>query len=144
MVSRSRIWRHGFRTEDRQLPRWRSSCFARSREANHETSLKMNAPERELMAQKDDVWVASTCSLCYGTCSNLVHRVDGTAIKIEGNPDSAVGRGRLCGKGVSGLMSHYDPNRLKVPLRRTNPKKGIDEDPGWKEISWDEALDEIA
>jgi len=93
---------------------------------------------------RDDAWVPSTCALCYGTCSTRVHRVDGTAIKIEGHPDSAVGRGRLCGKGVSGLMSHYDPNRLKVPLRRTNPRKGLDEDPGWKEISWEEALDEIA
>ena len=31
-----------------------------------------------------------------------------------------------------------------LPLRRTNPKKGLNEDPGWKVISWDEALDEIA
>ena len=30
---------------------------------------------------------------------------------------------------VSGIMSHYDPNRLTKPLRRTNPKKGLDEDP---------------
>jgi len=104
----------------------------------------MNAVATELETRRDDEWVPSTCALCYGTCSILVHRVDGTAVKIEGNPDSALGKGRLCGKGVSGLMSHYDPNRLTVPLRRTNPKKGIGEDPGWKEISWDEALDEIA
>ena len=104
----------------------------------------MNTSTPEFMTQRDDMWIPSSCALCYGTCSILVHRVDGTAIKIEGNPDSAVGKGRLCGKGVSGLMSHYDPNRLTVPLRRTNPKKGIDEDPRWKEISWDEALDEIA
>lgn len=104
----------------------------------------MNTSTPEFMTQHDDTWIPSSCALCYGTCSILVHRVDGTAIKIEGNPDSAVGKGRLCGKGVSGLMSHYDPNRLTVPLRRTNPKKGINEDPGWKEISWDEALDEIA
>jgi anaerobic selenocysteine-containing dehydrogenase len=104
----------------------------------------MNTSTPEFMTQHDDTWIPSSCALCYGTCSILVHRVDGTAIKIEGNPDSAVGKGRLCAKGVSGLMSHYDPNRLKVPLRRTNPKKGINEDPGWKEISWDEALDEIA
>ena len=104
----------------------------------------MNAGATELETRRDDEWVPSTCALCYGTCSILVHRVDGTAIKIEGNPDSALGKGRLCGKGVSGLMSHYDPNRLTVPLRRTNPKKGIGEDPGWKEISWDEALDEIS
>ena len=89
-------------------------------------------------------WIPSSCALCYGSCSIRVRRVDGVVAKIEGNPESAVGKGRLCGKGVSGIMSHYDPNRLTRPLRRTNPRKGIDEDPGWKEISWDEALDEIA
>jgi 3-isopropylmalate/(R)-2-methylmalate dehydratase large subunit len=41
-------------------------------------------------------------------------------------------------------VAHYDPNRLKQPLKRTNPRKGIGVDPGWKEIGWDEALDEIA
>ena len=92
----------------------------------------------------DDVWIPSSCSLCYGTCSILAHRVDGVVVKIEGNPESAVGKGRLCGKGVSGIMTHYDPNRLTRPLRRTNPKKGLNEDPKWKEISWDEALDEIS
>jgi len=91
----------------------------------------------------DDVWIPSSCSLCYGTCSILAHRVDGVVVKIEGNPESAVGKGRLCGKGVSGIMTHYDPNRLTRPLRRTNPKKGLNEDPKWKEISWGEALDEI-
>ena len=47
-------------------------------------------------------------------------------------------------KGVAGLMYYHDPNRLKKPLRRTNPKKGIGIDPQWKEISWEEALDEIS
>ena len=105
----------------------------------------MNEPSnpKNLAQARDDVWVPSTCALCYGACSIRAHRVDGEVIKIEGNPDSAVGKGRLCGKGVSGIMSHYDPHRITKPLRRTNPKKGLDEDPGWKEISWDEALDEI-
>lgn len=94
-------------------------------------------------AAKDD-WVPTSCALCYGSCSILAHRVDDVVVKIEGNPDSAVGKGRLCGKGVSGIMTHYDPNRLTVPLRRTNPKKGLGEDPGWKEISWDEALEEVS
>ncbi|MCC6473396.1 MAG: molybdopterin-dependent oxidoreductase [Burkholderiales bacterium] len=94
--------------------------------------------------ERDDAWFASSCALCYGTCSTLVHRVDGVVVKIEGNPDSVVGKGRLCGKGVSGILSHYDPNRLRQPLRRTNPRKGIGVDPGWKPISWEEALCEIA
>jgi molybdopterin-containing oxidoreductase family molybdopterin binding subunit len=93
---------------------------------------------------RDDVWVPSSCALCYATCSILAHRVDGTLVKIEGNPESTVGKGRLCGKGVSGIMTHYDPNRLTKPLRRTNPEKGIGIDPKWREISWDEALDEVA
>ena len=92
----------------------------------------------------DDVWIPSTCNLCYGTCSILAHRVDGVVVKIEGNPDSTIGMGRLCGKGVSGLLTHYDPNRVRTPLRRTNPEKGIDIDPLWEEISWDQALDEVA
>ena len=92
---------------------------------------------------QEDTYVPSTCSLCYGTCSILAHRVDGVVVKLEGNPDSAIGKGRLCGKGVSGIMTHYDPNRLRYPMRRTNPKKGLNEDPGWKRISWEEALDEI-
>lgn len=94
--------------------------------------------------QGDDAWIPSSCALCYGSCSIVAHRVDGVVVKVEGNPESVVGKGRLCGKGVSGIMTHYDPNRLRVPLRRTNPKKGLDEDPGWKEITWEEALGEIA
>lgn len=94
--------------------------------------------------RQDDAWIPSACSLCYGTCSILAHRVDGVLVKIEGNPESAVGKGRLCGKGVSGLMTHYDPHRVRTPLRRTNPVKGIGVDPGWKEVSWEEALSEVA
>src|SRR3990167_383081 len=93
---------------------------------------------------RDDAWIPSSCALCYGSCSILAHRVDGVVVKVEGNPQSVVGKGRLCGKGAGGIMTHYDPNRLKTPLRRTNPKKGLDEDPRWKEITWDDALEDIA
>ena len=103
---------------------------------------------RELKDPKDgeiweDKWIPSACTICYGGCSILVHRVNGTVIKIEGNPKSPVGSGRLCAKGISGIMFLYDPHRVNTPLRRTNPKKGIGIDPGWKPISWDEAMDEI-
>ena len=60
----------------------------------------MNAPSAAEI-ERDDAWIPSSCALCYGTCSILAHRVDGVVVKIEGNPDSAVGKGRLCGKGVS-------------------------------------------
>lgn len=36
----------------------------------------------------------------------------------------------------------YSPERILSPLKRTNPKDSTD--PGWEEISWDEALDTIS
>jgi molybdopterin-containing oxidoreductase family molybdopterin binding subunit len=92
----------------------------------------------------DDVWISTICGRCYAQCGIRVHRVNGVAIKIEGEPDSMMGGGGgICGKGAAGLQVLYDPNRLNKPLRRTNPEKGLFVDPKWKEISWDEALDEI-
>ncbi|TAK48155.1 MAG: molybdopterin-binding protein [Xanthobacteraceae bacterium] len=102
----------------------------------------MNIQQKISPDVRDDVWIPSACTICYGGCSILAHRVDGTVIKIEGNPKSPNGAGKLCAKGVSGIMILYDPNRVSTPLRRTNPNKGIGIDPGWKPISWEEALSE--
>jgi molybdopterin-containing oxidoreductase family molybdopterin binding subunit len=41
-------------------------------------------------------------------------------------------------------MTLYNPSRVNVPLKRTNPQKGLDTDPEWVEITWEEALDTIA
>jgi len=92
----------------------------------------------------DDAWIPTQCGRCFSNCSIRVHRIDGVAVRIEGNPDSWMGsQGGLCAKGASGTQVLYDPNRLNVPLRRTNPEKGLYVDPKWKEISWEEALDEM-
>ncbi len=42
------------------------------------------------------------------------------------------------------MMNVYNPYRVKAPMKRTNPNKGLDEDPGWVEISWDEAYETVA
>lgn len=92
----------------------------------------------------EDVWVDTQCHRCQSECGVRAHRINGVVVKLEGNPKSSIGsQGGLCPKGMAGLQVLYDPNRLNVPLRRTNPVKGIGADPGWKEITWDEALDEI-
>jgi molybdopterin-containing oxidoreductase family molybdopterin binding subunit len=62
---------------------------------------------------------------------------------LEGNPESPHDFGFMCGKGNAGLIDLYNPNRLTKPLRRTNPEKGIGVDPGWEEITYEEALDII-
>lgn len=93
--------------------------------------------------QSEDTWIPSSCGMCYNQCGIRGHRVDGTLVKIEGNPENPIGRGRLCARGLAGIQLLYDPHRVNRPLRRTNPEKGIGVDPVWKEIGWDEALDEI-
>ena len=74
------------------------------------------------MAQKangeiwEDVWVHTHCARCYGVCAMQVHRVNGVAVEIQGEPDSTQGAaGGLCPKGLASLQQLYDPNRLNVP-----------------------------
>lgn len=90
-----------------------------------------------------NVWIPSVCGMCPDQCGILAHCVGGVVTKIEGNPESPLGRGRLCARGLAGIQLLYDPHRLNQPLKRGNPEKGIGVDPRWEPISWDEALDAI-
>jgi len=89
-------------------------------------------------------WIPTMCDMCYNMCGILVRRENGLAVEIKGNPDHPNNKGKLCGKAYAGLMGLYNPYRVKAPLKRTNPEKGIGVDPRWKEISWDQALDTVA
>lgn len=80
---------------------------------------------------------------------DLLHVVvqGGVAVRIEPNwqfRDIHPAAGRVCVKAYGLIQKTYNPYRVKAPMRRTNPRKGPDEDPGWVEISWDEALDLVA
>lgn len=95
------------------------------------------------------------CRICGAGCvlKGFIDR-EGRLVKIEGDPRDFVSHGTPCVKGQTSLKILYDPDRLKKPLKRTNPDRGfiVDEngvvkgmkDPKWVEISWDEALDMIA
>jgi anaerobic selenocysteine-containing dehydrogenase len=60
-------------------------------------------------------------------------------VKITGDPDSPLNRGKICPKGLASIEHLYHPDRLKYPLKRMG-KRG---EGAWKRISWDEALDTI-
>jgi anaerobic selenocysteine-containing dehydrogenase len=92
----------------------------------------------------DDVWIPTVCANCFSFCPIKAHRVNGVVVKIEGNPDDPLTKGRICARGLSGINQLYDPNRLDYPLKRTNPRKGRGIDPKWQRITWEEALDTIA
>ncbi|MCS7026552.1 MAG: molybdopterin-dependent oxidoreductase [Bryobacteraceae bacterium] len=88
--------------------------------------------------------VVSACGVCSPACGLKITLEDGVIRFVEGLPGDLSGGGKLCGKGAAAADFLYDPDRLKYPMKRTNPRKGFDEDPGWVRISWTEALDTIA
>jgi len=77
---------------------------------------------------------------CPDTCATLVTVEDGRATRIAGDPGHPVTQGFLCAKVNRYIERTYDPERVRTPLRRTGPKGSGQ----FSEISWDEALDEIA
>ncbi len=72
---------------------------------------------------------------------------NGIATRIESNFDAKdvhPGGGRVCVKAYGLIQKTYNPHRVRQPMKRTNPKKGREHDPGFVPISWDEALDIVA
>ncbi len=108
-------------------------------------NLKAFTPSRD-----DDIkpvngeWKSTTCQGCTSWCAQQVYVVDGRAVRVRGNPNSKVNMGQGCVRSHLSLQQVYDPDRIKVPMKRTNPKKGRNEDPQFVPISWDEALNTIA
>jgi anaerobic selenocysteine-containing dehydrogenase len=85
--------------------------------------------------------VPGYCTLCRSRCGATAIVENGRLIGVENLPGHPTG-GALCAKGRAAPEIVHSPRRLTKPLRRTAPRDAIDA--GWKEISWDEALDEIA
>jgi anaerobic selenocysteine-containing dehydrogenase len=93
----------------------------------------------------DEQVVKSICVHCVNFCGIEVHKTGEVIRSILPDPDRReVYNHGICPKGVASGFNIYNPYRVKVPLKRTNPKKGLDQDPGWVEISWEEAFDTIS
>jgi phenylacetyl-CoA:acceptor oxidoreductase len=72
---------------------------------------------------------------------------DGVALRVESNYDirgEHPGGGRVCVKAYGLVQKTYNPNRVRQPMKRTNPRKGRGEDPRFVPVSWDEALELVA
>ena len=80
--------------------------------------------------------IITDCTLCYHSCGTIVTVENGKAKKIKGLKSHPLNKGKLCPKGANALEIIYSNERLKRPLKRVNGK--------FIEISWDQALNEIA
>ncbi len=92
--------------------------------------------------------VATYCYQCVAGPDLLtVKVVDGVATEVEPNfcaADVHPGGGKVCVKAYGLVQKTYNPHRVLTPMKRTNARKGRDEDPRFVPISWDEALTIIA
>ena len=81
------------------------------------------------------------CSLCIARCGTVATVTDDRFTRLDPDPTHPTGAS-ICAKGRAAPELVYHKDRLTRPLRRTKPKGDVD--PGWEEISWDAALDQIA
>lgn len=87
--------------------------------------------------------IRSCCRGCGKVeCGVWVYIQDGKVVRTEGDETCFNTMGNHCSKGQASIQAAYHPDRIKFPMKRTNPKGS--EDPGWVRISWDEAYRTIA
>jgi anaerobic selenocysteine-containing dehydrogenase len=85
--------------------------------------------------------VRGFCGLCIARCGTVATVESGRFTRLDPDPEHPTGAA-ICAKGRAAPELVYSEDRLTRPLRRRRPKGDVD--PGWEEISWDVALDEIA
>jgi len=92
--------------------------------------------------------VSSYCYQCVAGPDLLkVDIQDGIPYQIRPNASAAdihPAAGKVCVKAFGLIQKTNNPNRIQTPMMRTNPKKGRDQDPGFKPVSWDVALGAIS
>src|ERR1700690_4328421 len=87
----------------------------------------------------------STCPYCAVSCGVIIYTIGDRAknvttqvVHVEGDPDHPINRGTLCPKGASLEQDIMNERRLLEPQVR---RPGGTE---WEDISWDDALNEVA
>ncbi len=97
--------------------------------------------ERKEKKEKDEIRKVKTCCrACIANCGVIATVKNGRVVKLEGNPEDRMSKGRMCAKGLSGIQALYHPNRNKYPMMRVG-KRGENK---WRRISWEKAIDIIA
>ncbi|MFP5318008.1 MAG: molybdopterin-dependent oxidoreductase [Acidimicrobiia bacterium] len=84
--------------------------------------------------------LATYCPLCVSRCGARATVSNGT-FTLDRDPSHPTGK-VLCVKGKEAPAITAHPDRLRHPMRRTNAKGSAE--PGWRRISWDEALGAVA
>ena len=81
------------------------------------------ALEGEGRAGADETRIVKTCCrACIANCGVLATVRNGRVVKLQGNPEDPMSKGRMCAKGLSGIQALYHPNRNKYPMMRVGKR----------------------
>ena len=114
------------------------------------------SPEIAYALSRPENVIYTTCLQCQVRCALKAKFLDGTLIKIDGNPFSAKHvlpnipydtpldvaaaiDGKLCPKGQAGVQTYADPYRIRKVLKRVGPRGGG----RWQTIDFNQAVQEI-
>ena len=108
-----------------------SGCGYTSIENGSETVVSYATPPSYVIPSISN-YFNSTCAQCDAACNITMRVREGRALKAEGNANSPINRGKMCGLGQAGIQAHYNPDRVPSPMLK-----------GGKAITWEQALAEI-
>jgi anaerobic selenocysteine-containing dehydrogenase len=75
------------------------------------------------------------CNLCEAMCGLEIKHDGKKVLSIKPDKEDPFSLGHICPKGTALQDIYNDPDRLKMPVKKTAD--------GWQEISWQQAFDEI-
>ena len=91
-------------------------------------------------------YYATTCRECAAGCGLIVRTLQGRALKVEGNPNHPVNRGKTCPRGQVTLQGLYNPDRIQGPMQHTRGEVLYNDrfQAAESNMNWDEAIQVVA
>ncbi|MFP3160315.1 MAG: molybdopterin-dependent oxidoreductase, partial [Vulcanisaeta sp.] len=80
-------------------------------------------------------YVRTICPFCGVGCGLVLEVRDGEVVRVFGEKEHVLSKGRLCGKGASSIRSLYSKDRIIYPLKRVGDN--------FITIGYDDAIKEI-
>ncbi|MPY72656.1 MAG: molybdopterin-dependent oxidoreductase [Alphaproteobacteria bacterium] len=121
---------------DRQPPAFMDADFAK-RALDGAADFPYRLPREDREA---DRVVPGGCNICFNCCSTKFHFKGDKLVRVTGNDEDPVLKGKVCPKSQMTLQLYHNDKRLTQPLKRVGERGEGKFEP----ISWDQALDEIA
>ena len=127
-----------------------------SEAAGHKHLAALDRGEHDYTHNDPEQMIFTVCLGCNTGCPTKVKIQNGAIVKIDGNPytpwtrvphlayktpmaEAARVEGAICPKGQAGMMTVYDPFRIRKVLKRDGPRGAM----RWKTIEFHQAIQEI-